>query len=354
MNIKIFGKAWLCLCLAQLWLQHPVNAQALKPGDPVPPELWDLPLQVVNHPGGKKATTLREYKDKLIIVDFWATWCAPCVKSLTQLDSLQKEFGEQLVVVPITYENPEKVLPMYKKRGWSLMSVVEDTLVKKYFPFRVIPHQVWIKEGALLSQTGHEYATSENILALLRGEVIKMRQKADKMQTIESDTSSAFYYRSGIKGRIRGANSKGSIRSHYISTQNSSLRTLLAIAHSGLYARKQWNEMLVWDVSDSLKNELCATGPGYTGDFVKDSLYDRWLDDNLYCYSIQFNEKLKISREQLYAYMREDILRFLRLHKGVEVIASKSGENGTEPDQSRDILIITQNRNISNEKKSNK
>ncbi|MCD8540458.1 MAG: TlpA family protein disulfide reductase [Leadbetterella sp.] len=116
MNVKTCVRALLCLYLTYLFSLPPVTAQVLKVGDSIPPELWDLTLPVVNHPEGKETVTLREHKDKLIILDFWATWCVPCIKSLNKLDNLQKEFGEQLAIVPVTRETSEIALKMIQKK----------------------------------------------------------------------------------------------------------------------------------------------------------------------------------------------------------------------------------------------
>src|SRR5690606_14700910 len=75
------------------------STKPLQIGDTIPDYLWHLPLQVVNYSpaGGKDAITLNDYRDKLIILDFWATWCKPCISSLYKLDTLQKQFAGELV-----------------------------------------------------------------------------------------------------------------------------------------------------------------------------------------------------------------------------------------------------------------
>ena len=44
----------------------------------------------VNLGGGK--TSLADFKGKVVLVDFWATWCAPCVKAMPDLQKLHDDF----------------------------------------------------------------------------------------------------------------------------------------------------------------------------------------------------------------------------------------------------------------------
>src|SRR5690606_1234326 len=47
-------------------------------GDELPEAFWDLELKVVNHPEGNHTIRLRNYRQKLLVLDFWANYCKPC------------------------------------------------------------------------------------------------------------------------------------------------------------------------------------------------------------------------------------------------------------------------------------
>jgi thiol-disulfide isomerase/thioredoxin len=55
-----------------------------------------------------KPHTLAEFKGRMVIVNLWATWCAPCVQEMPTLAKLaQTSAGQPLVVVPISLDSAE-------------------------------------------------------------------------------------------------------------------------------------------------------------------------------------------------------------------------------------------------------
>jgi thiol-disulfide isomerase/thioredoxin len=60
-------------------------------------------LEVVKA-SGKGRITLQEYAGKVVVVDFWATWCEPCRQSFPAYQKLSEDFGGKLVVIGVSVD----------------------------------------------------------------------------------------------------------------------------------------------------------------------------------------------------------------------------------------------------------
>ena len=76
-----------------------------------------------------KQLNIADYKGKVVLLNFWATWCAPCVKEMPSLDSLQAEMGkDKFVVLPLSLDGPSrpKVAPFYADRKLANLGIYFD------------------------------------------------------------------------------------------------------------------------------------------------------------------------------------------------------------------------------------
>ena len=101
----------------------------------------------------QKNVNLADFKGKLIILNFWATWCAPCKEEMPSLDSLQsnsKLSNLKIFPINISQEDVYKSESFFKKLGIKNLDIYIDapiTLAKK-FSLRGVPTTIiFNKEG---------------------------------------------------------------------------------------------------------------------------------------------------------------------------------------------------------------
>ncbi|MDO8805954.1 MAG: redoxin domain-containing protein [Elusimicrobiota bacterium] len=125
---------------------------------------------------GAPATELKgweELKGKVVVLEFWATWCEPCVDAIPMLNRLAERFRNQPVVfIHVTDESEADVLEFMKTRridGW----VAPETGAEVFKAFRVYgrPHTVVIdKAGAVASFPAAGGLNPESLMGLLAGQ----------------------------------------------------------------------------------------------------------------------------------------------------------------------------------------
>jgi thiol-disulfide isomerase/thioredoxin len=105
----------------------------------VPPLVWDTEIQAVDGASFK----LSDYKDKVVVLDVWATWCGPCRLEIPHLVDLSNEYaGKGVEVIGLTTESPqtdsEKVrdfareMKINYKLGWARADVAQTLMNGNY------------------------------------------------------------------------------------------------------------------------------------------------------------------------------------------------------------------------------
>jgi len=295
---------------------------ALQIGDTVP----RIPFRnTVNFP--KKNMNLYDFKGKLILLDFWATWCPSCIRLMPKLEAMETQFEGKFQVVLINSDEEEKTIyERLKLRNISVqtghfLSTLPasngDMVWQTLFPHNGVPHEVWIDQtGRIIAITGGENATAENVQKLLNGEKLNFAEKKDLIgYDIAKDPfikpahdflpplnyySVFMNYYAGIGG---GFQQKDDSLNHLCRYQyrNANIFQL----YHGAYP-----ELGTHVVAETSDLQINAMRPGLYS--LPD---DDWKRRNLYCYELL----IPLSEKKHYTkFMREDLNRFFGINRHIE------------------------------------
>ncbi|WP_159729479.1 redoxin domain-containing protein [Sphingobacterium sp. 18053] len=242
--------------------------KALNIGDKIPQSLWEVPLQVVNHPTGQKTIKLSEYRDKkLIILDFWAVWCASCVESLGKIQHKLKYDHSDIVFIPVTL-NTDTVVAKFQRSNkvageWQFPLVVGDKLLRQIFQHSSISHFVWLSnDGTVLAFTSSEYITDSQLQKGLKGDFADVKMKIDqidfdpKKPLLIPELADLKARYTGFRTLLAGAaptsgmqnlDSLGLKRRYFV---NASLRSLCMDAMSDIQGIQLAKKKIVYEVID--------------------------------------------------------------------------------------------------------
>lgn len=100
---------------------------------------------------GKGKFVLSSFKDKVVFVDFWASWCGPCKEEMPILEKLRKRYGKDgLVIVGVSVDNnAEKAAEFAKKMGVKFFIIHDEghKIAERYKPAKMPTSFIIDKKG---------------------------------------------------------------------------------------------------------------------------------------------------------------------------------------------------------------
>lgn len=159
-------KALLYLLLTPVLFYTAVFAQdlGLHIGQ-TPPELVYFSL-----PGNKPVTYKEDdFKNKVFLIDFWATWCGPCIESIPHLNLLVEKFKDKNVkFISITYESENLVNEFLKDHPMkSEVALDDDFKMFRSYNAWAIPNIVMINSKGKIAGRIHPSRLTEEIIEIL-------------------------------------------------------------------------------------------------------------------------------------------------------------------------------------------
>ncbi|RZJ92822.1 MAG: TlpA family protein disulfide reductase [Chryseobacterium sp.] len=271
-----------------------------------------------------KTAQISDFKGKLLILDFCATWCGACLSMVPRMDSLQKKFADKLQFLSVTYQSEKDVLPFYQKfdRQHNIKSVIPivfgDIELTKLFPHKTLPHYVWINgEGRLVALTGLDEINERNIFALINSGSLNLARKKDLQ--VDYDYSVPLFLSKDLDGIVRTQSvltgymdGYGAVSAHNIhvvktnvirkiTATNMSMIRLYQIALGKGTRKYSWAKTIV-EVKDSSKLVNRTSG----------DTYRKWLNNGSgFCYELIVSDNMK----DPFQIMEQDLNRYFTNYK---------------------------------------
>jgi uncharacterized protein (TIGR03435 family) len=165
----------LAACLTAVVLVAASSSLAADPavGQPAPPLKLDRILQA---PDGAVATW-EALRGKAVVLEFWATWCGPCVAAIPHLNELAEQFKDQPVqFIAITAEEEDVVKPFLQKRpirAW--IGLDADKATSEAYEVTSIPRTILVDKKGRVAAVTHPAAVTPQVLEdLLAGRKISL------------------------------------------------------------------------------------------------------------------------------------------------------------------------------------
>lgn len=130
---------------------------------------------------------------KVVLIDFWATWCGPCRRLIPELEAWQAKYKDDLVVIGISDEKEAKVRDHFKDGGMKYaLAVDENAKMKKSIGVKGIPHVLVIGTDNIVRWQGFPGSDEDELTEVKLKQIIdadKARALADTIKKAPKDAA---------------------------------------------------------------------------------------------------------------------------------------------------------------------
>jgi cytochrome c biogenesis protein CcmG/thiol:disulfide interchange protein DsbE len=120
----------------------------------------------------EKSVTLSQYKGKTVLLNFWATWCPPCVQEMPSMVELQKQMGDKVLVLAVSTDVDEGAYKKFTATRTQGLLTVNDGAQKSnalYGTYQYPETYVIDKNGVIVRKfIGAQEWTSPEIVEYLK------------------------------------------------------------------------------------------------------------------------------------------------------------------------------------------
>ena len=189
---KIFTLLLIAVLAAACSKPSPqARPKLVRKGEPAP----SLSLSGLLNAPVPELKNLEELKDKVVVLEFWASWCEPCVENIPRFNDLVEKFKDKPVVfIAITDEAGDDVSEFLKRtpiKGW----VAPGAPAAVFTAYRVFgrPHTVLIGRDSKVAAITYPGEVTEEVLnAMLAGQTPPVKGLPGNTPDVKSSTAAAI------------------------------------------------------------------------------------------------------------------------------------------------------------------
>ena len=122
-------------------------------------------------PDGTRSVSLAQFRGRPVVLNFWATWCPPCIQEMPSLVALQKELGDKVTILAVSEDDDDGAYKQFVKDHNVDLLTVRDTKRSNelYGTFKYPETFVIDKDGKIVRKfIGAQEWTSPEIVDYLK------------------------------------------------------------------------------------------------------------------------------------------------------------------------------------------
>jgi thiol-disulfide isomerase/thioredoxin len=112
------------------------------------------------------AIPISQYEGKVVMIDFWETWCKPCLASFPTLQRLQEEYPDNFVVLAVTpgfTDTKEDAQSFMNKNDYTFEFLMDSNNLHKKLNVMGIPYKIFVDaEGNFIKQQRGSFGPDED------------------------------------------------------------------------------------------------------------------------------------------------------------------------------------------------
>jgi len=121
----------------------------------------------------------KKTEGKIVLIEFWETWCGPCIDGMQHLKVLKNKFHNQLIIICVSSDKLGGTISFINKNDFPFDFIYDkEKLLSNVFPHSGIPHTILVdKDGKIQAETYPGFISDEKINELTEGKDIKIPTK---------------------------------------------------------------------------------------------------------------------------------------------------------------------------------